>query len=340
MRPLSLGGGAIYGGDSHVINGCTFDDNHVLYGDGGAAVCGGLFADCVFTNNSCTNALAGGGAVYLGSDGSMERCSFRFNVADSYGGAVSPCCDNVLSHCVFEQNSAVWGGAVGAVMPEDVSLHNCVFTNNTADQSGGALYQWSDSVYPSNADVINCSFSGNSATDGGVLAFSGYSEVVVANTIMWGNTATVDSQIYTAAPAVADVSYSCIQYGYPGVGNIATDPQFTDADLRVGGSSPCIEAGDNDAVPVALAVDMDGNPRIAGCFVDMGAYEWQAVVVQPGDVPGDANADCVVDFDDYEEFSGCVDAGAGDPACLTVFDLNGDGSVDLADFAVYQDIAA
>jgi len=41
--------------------------------------------------------------------------------------------------------------------------------------------------------------------------------------------------------------------------------------------SPAIDAGDNAAIPVGFDFDYDGNPRIVGEIVDMGAYEWDGV---------------------------------------------------------------
>jgi hypothetical protein len=37
--------------------------------------------------------------------------------------------------------------------------------------------------------------------------------------------------------------------------------------------SPCINTGDNSAVPPSVVTDLDGNPRIIDGTVDMGAYE-------------------------------------------------------------------
>ena len=55
------------------------------------------------------------------------------------------------------------------------------------------------------------------------------------------------------------------------------DPQFVDllnADLRLSASSPCINQGDTSA-PGLPSVDLDGNPRVQGDDVDIGAYEYQ-----------------------------------------------------------------
>ena len=74
---------------------------------------------------------------------------------------------------------------------------------------------------------------------------------------------------------------SIVTYG-PGI--LTSDPQFvmpitatvaptTTGNYRLQANSPAINAGDNSAVKVTT--DLDGNPRISGGIVDLGAYEVQ-----------------------------------------------------------------
>ena len=68
------------------------------------------------------------------------------------------------------------------------------------------------------------------------------------------------------------ISYSCIQGGYSGPGNINTDPLFVDpanGDFHLTNPSDCIDSGDNSAVTEPC--DFEGDPRIAYGTVDMGA---------------------------------------------------------------------
>jgi hypothetical protein len=126
---------------------------------------------------------------------------------------------------------------------------------------------------------------------------------LVSNSIVYGNSG---SQIANLNGATTTASYCDIESGSPGPGNIDADPLFADADYRLGPGSPCIDAGDNAAVPPGQDTDHDGNPRFVDdlCKVDTGF----------GDPP-------IVDMGAYE-LQGC--------SC----DLNGDGSVGVNDFLI------
>ena len=117
------------------------------------------------------------------------------------------------------------------------------------------------------------------------------------------------------------MTYSCIQDNNPDDGsipyggaanhNIDDDPLFQSAgsgNLRLSGNSPCIEAGNNPAVPSDVAdLDSDGNTaeqtpldldrraRFADgdcdgiATADMGAYE--LIWIYLGDLDGDCDVD-------------------------------------------------
>jgi hypothetical protein len=73
-------------------------------------------------------------------------------------------------------------------------------------------------------------------------------------------------------PAEVAITYSDIQGGFPGEGNVDADPLLDDTGhLQVG--SPCVDAGNSAAVPDGVTTDLDGDRRIQGTSVDMGAYE-------------------------------------------------------------------
>jgi len=110
------------------------------------------------------------------------------------------------------------------------------------------------------------------------------SNLTAKNCIFWGDS----SEEIIVLLGTTTVTYSDVQGGFPGTGNIDGDPLFVDpdnGDLRLQAGSPCIDAGDNTAVTEGITTDLDGNPRFLDVpetpdtgngtlpIVDMGAYE-------------------------------------------------------------------
>jgi hypothetical protein len=103
---------------------------------------------------------------------------------------------------------------------------------------------------------------------GGVLACLLYNSIV----------------FYNAAPVgpnfddFSTINFSCTTpLPSSGAGNIAQEPGFVNlagGDYHLQFGSACINAGTNQAWMMS-ATDLDGNPRISGGTVDMGAYEFQ-----------------------------------------------------------------
>jgi hypothetical protein len=134
---------------------------------------------------------------------------------------------------------------------------------------------------------------GNSAgnSQGGVAGYT------LNNCIVYFNTAPVFPNL--------DPSWSvlnnCCTTPWPtnGVGNITNNPAFIDlaaGNLRPQANSPCINSGQNSLAPAFL--DLDGDPRVAGGTVDIGAYEFQAPAsvisyawLQQYGLPTDGSAD-------------------------------------------------
>jgi hypothetical protein len=99
---------------------------------------------------------------------------------------------------------------------------------------------------------------------------------VLANSIVFYNSAPSGSNYFYLTDSFTALNY-CDTTPLPtyGVGNIDAEPLFVDTNgwrnLRLQPDSPCINAGNN--AYVFTATDLDGNPRILGGTVDMGAYE-------------------------------------------------------------------
>ena len=140
---------------------------------------------------------------------------------------------------------------------------------------------------------------------------------IVTNSILWGNMdiggSDESAQIHGDTPVI---TFSCIQdddpddtyipFGGSDSNNIDDDPMFVRnpdpgsdgqwdgvdddfGDLHLLAGSPCINAGDPDFVYETSDVDMDGQPRVVGGCVDIGADEF----VYIGDLDFSGSVDMV-----------------------------------------------
>ena len=302
-----LGGGMFnFGNAGATVTNCTFSGNWTENGDGGGIVAhfneaSSVTVDnCTFTGNSAT----GGGGGIFNFDGYMtvSNCTFSGNSALGGGGIgvlLSPTPNPVygltVSNCTFSGNSADLGGGICALdgwkihcygydYPR-VTVTNCAFSGNSAMSGGGIT------TFGGSPALTNCTFSNNTATESGggmsnlhINSHSGNPTVV--NCILWSDT---PNEIDDWDDSIT-VSWSNVEGGWPGTGNIHSDPIFADADGRLLVSSPCIDAGDNGVV--GQDTDLDGNPRITDgngdgdARVDMGAYEYQKLLPPVADAGG------------------------------------------------------
>ncbi len=119
-------------------------------------------------------------------------------------------------------------------------IRNTLLHHNTASADGGDLYAQGSTV-----TVEQCTLADNSAGNGGGLRLPNGGQRIVVNTILYGNEPT---QIGTSSEAIA-VSYSLVEGGWTGEGNLDAAPLFTDAgsgDYSLQPGSPCLEPGDPD----------------------------------------------------------------------------------------------
>jgi len=173
-----------------------------------------------------------------------------------------------------------------------LTIENCVIIGNKAAPYGGGLRCTnSASLVLANSTIV-----GNEAQFGGGLYSGGYTSTIIVNSILWDNSAPEGHEIYVGLGSV-DVSYSDVNGGQLevvddngnltwGTGNIDANPQFIHAvsrDIHIQHDSPCRDAGNNSAVHVP-EFDFEGDPRVAGGAVDMGADEYHVHLYCRGDV--------------------------------------------------------
>ena len=186
------------------ITGLTFKNGNGN-GDGGAVhlTFVASFLNCIFINNT---AAGSGGAIYSWFSDTdvtnVTNCTFINNTATSTGGAYHGLSGGRLVQSTFIGNKALGGeySNGGAICIEnDVPyIFNCVFINNTADASGGAIRTCS-------FNVGNCTFIDNTAIRGNAINID-YGNV--NNCSFINNIASKVSEIYINGDNIVDLNYN------------------------------------------------------------------------------------------------------------------------------------
>ncbi|MCH8825269.1 MAG: hypothetical protein IH984_17370, partial [Planctomycetes bacterium] len=308
----NYGGGMSNVGVSPTVTYCTFQGNFAVENGGGMhnLTSSPFVFNCTFSGN--TGCDYGGGMHNQGSSPTVYSCDFVGNMTTfgSGGGIANFDSNTTTIGCTFQENFANGGGGM-SVFGSSASIVGCRFVGNIVNYDGSGINchgstidlvnteMWNNtggslgstgatvfSGYDSTVSLTNCTIAHNSGNvTGGLASFE--STTTVANCIFWDNT---PEQIDHSGSGTTTVSYSDVQGGYSGAGNVDRDPGFVDevgGDLRLGTCSPGADAGINSAVPKGVTTDLDGNPRFvddAGIadsgsgtppLVDMGAYERQ-----------------------------------------------------------------
>jgi hypothetical protein len=231
--------------------------------DGFTVTGGNANGSGLFLTNS--NGNSDGGGIYSlggGTNLSLTNLSIANNNTSSSGGGIfntgnsSP----TITNAVIVGNSSKYGAGVFIQSNLSPTFLNTTIVNNAALFSGGAIY---------NTQAI---------------------DIVITNSIIWGNTEG-GTAISSIAGTASSITYSDIQQTsgvYTGTGNINSNPLFQNAATPAGAdgvwmtaddglqlpcNSPCLNKGINTGAP---ALDILGN-AIFTTVKDMGAYESQIV---------------------------------------------------------------
>lgn len=260
-----IGGGIDCKSISSVVSNCVIVGNAAAAMGGGAS--SGNLYNCTILNNCATN---GGGCyasilnkclvetnlAYQGAgaySGRLTNCAVIGNSASFRGGGASS--PSALERCFISGNSAQYGGGISA----GVACSDSVLVGNSAQLQGGGAYA---------VDLNNCTVVSNRASSSAGGAYANH----LVNCILFYNNASVGSDAYGAYLTnccTSSTNSNAAQYC------ITNPPAFVNlpaGDFHLQSRSPCINTGSN---AFAGNLDLDGNPRIVGASVDIGAYEYQ-----------------------------------------------------------------
>lgn len=272
----------------------------------------------IITNNNAFNA---GGGMYFGARSTplVENNIITGNSSAGWGGGGINCWTAYIFHGTFP-----------------TIRHNIIARNSTSTAGGGLYCRYDRAVITNNLIAFNTASRG-----GGIHALNqGGSAPIVTNTILWANAATTGPQIdlNNDTGSQIQVSYSNVQGGYTGTGNVGDPPAFADPDaddFHILPGSSCIDAGDNFALDPSVQLDFDQAPRYVDDpntpdtgrgdqpIIDIGPYEFQA------SCPADFNNDGSVNTLDFLAFLNAYNN--QDPRA----DFNNDGTINTLDFLAF-----
>jgi hypothetical protein len=328
QQPYHRGGGMLNDSGSPTIANCTFRGNAAEEGGGmnNGWVCSPTLTNCTFNRNSAD--WSGGGMSNAEADPTLINCTFSGNSARYAGGGMANSFNRtILINCRFSGNSSIIGGGIDN-FNNNLELTNCSFVGNSTNDAGGGISIGHFSILK----VTNCTFSGNRAVFGSTI-YSYDIWLTLTNCILWDG----GDEIWIERSLPMTITYNDVQGGWPGEGNIDTDPCFAEPgywdqngtpddandDFWVDGdyhlksqagrwdvnegrwtrdevTSLCIDAGDPKS-PIGL------EPFPNGGIINMGAYggtteaskSYFGAHVCETVIAGDINGDCKVNFLDF-----------------------------------------
>ena len=277
-------------GDTVLVAAGTYVEN-INY-NGKNIVVGSLYLttqDTSYISSTIIDGNQSGSVVVFGGGESAEAkiCGFKIqNGLNQDGGAIHVEFANpTLDHLIIT-NCVATNSAGGVYLKGSTSLvSNSLIYNNIGANSGGLL-GWHGS--PTLVNVVICNNHGYIA--GGIKAdlcnmtikhstivanmnsgiWAGNTSTLnIENSILFNNGSSPSDQIVNGG-STRNVSYSLVEGGYEGIGNIESNPLFVDTangDYHLQESSPCIDAGDPNS-----PYDPDGT------IADMGAFYFNQVL--------------------------------------------------------------
>jgi parallel beta-helix repeat protein/predicted outer membrane repeat protein len=262
------------------------------------------------TNSTILDGNALGSVVTAPSGLTPSARIDGFTIRNGTGaGVYCPSSSPTIANNLITRNSATAGGG-GIYCPGSSALilGNAIVGNNGSSgglSNGGAIYGSGSLVIANNLIAGNCAWKGggvdlsgsvtlvnnsivaNAASEGGGVRFVSYTYTqTIANNLIAFNSSGVfrtDSSPPTGSVLLRNnCVYGNGSYDYSGMpdpsgicGNISADPVLVAREFgnfHIQPSSPCIDAG-YDGVVSPEWLDVDGQSRIRGAHVDIGADE-------------------------------------------------------------------
>lgn len=279
-------GGAIvcFQGVDAVITDNLIEDNHADYYGGGIHL--RQWSNSHIENNHViANEAALGAGIHItyNSEPNVINNLIQANIAGGLGGGgiyVYYYSNPLIERNTITQNESANGAGIAVFSSSNPVIRN----NMIADNVNGAGIRVKGESTPV---ITNNTIVGNTASaiyGGGVDCITD-SVPIIENNIIASNGDSYGIYASTTPPVIkynnvwgnGAGNYNTIIGDQTGTnGNISVKPNFVNPDSNdyaLNYDSECINAGDPNFVPAPNEADYDGNPRLLGQYVDMGADE-------------------------------------------------------------------
>jgi hypothetical protein len=246
------------------IRQCVITGNRTLISPGAGVAGNPVLEDCTISNNVPGNAGDGGG---VWGAPTLRRCRVERNSARDGGGIYLTWSGTsaLIEDCVITDNvvqEGTHGGGIYAGLPF-VVVRRCLIARNTSIGYGGMIAVSGAAAFCAPAGQTRferCTIVSNQVEQGSIYG-ENWGGIFGAGTLV---DCIVRDNDEVQVDASSSASFSDIQGGFPGPGNLDLDPLFVDAaggDYRLRPGSPCIDAGHP-----AGALDPDGTRADMGVF--------------------------------------------------------------------------
>ena len=273
------GGGVFIKNANPVIKNCNISNNNCQNGGGiYAENSEATFENVIIQNNNINqpNIPNGGSGLFLlNCNSNIIRCTIKDNKdnptsgVSNYGGGgvlVYGGSTNIQSSKIIANYAKGYGGGISLFAGSSAFIENTIISNNIGGTAGNYT---GGGIHTDNCNIVlkNSVIWGN---DEFGISIGGYPNITIFNSIVYNN---VPNQIIGGFNL--NITYTDIQGGSTGVGNINVNPNFVDPgtnNFNLLNYSQCIGSGSNVGIN-QFDINMQNRPTPSGSNCDIGAYE-------------------------------------------------------------------